>query len=229
MSYRPLLALIVAAGCGANQAPTLYPITLRVVSDNRPMPGAAILLRDRELGRTDANGAFQMQTQGVEGTAVELSVRCPDGFVSPAQPVPVVLRSTVALDRAQRGSGIETTAQCPPSQRIAAIVVRTPNRGNLPILYNGREITRTDLQGVAHMIFRVAPRETVQLRINTDAYPLLVPRNPLLTVTTREGDDVYVASQSFEEEAPRPAPRRPSVSRGPGPTRIPSRTSRWPF
>lgn len=222
------LAVASAAGCGGNQAPTLYPITLRVVSDNRPMPGAAILLRDRELGRTDANGAFQMQTPGVEGTTVDLTIRCPDGFTSPAQPVAVVLRSTIALDRAQRGAGIETTAQCPPSQRIAAIVVRTPGRGNLPIQHNGREITRTDLQGVAHMIFRVAPRETIQLRINTDGYPQLVPRNPVLTVTTREGDDVYVASQNFDEEAVRPVVRRPSGPRPVGPTRIPTR-ARWPF
>lgn len=216
-----------ASACGGNQAPTLYPITLRVVSDNRPMPGARILLRDRELGATDANGAFQMQTPGVEGTTVDLTVRCPDGFTSPAQPVPVVLRSTIALDRAQRGAGIETTAQCPPSQRIAAVIVRTPGRANLPILYNGREITRTDLQGVAHMIFRVAPREPIAFRIDTTAQPTLRPQNPLLTVTTREGDDVYVASQSFDEEQVRVI-RRPSGPRPVGPTRIPTR-SRWPF
>lgn len=222
------LALIGAASaCGGNQAPTLYPITLRVVSDNRPMPGARIFLRDRELGATDASGAFRMQTPGVEGTAVDLTVRCPDGFTSPAQPVPVVLRSTIALDRAQRGAGIETTAQCPPSQRIAAVIVRTPNRANLPILYNGREITRTDLQGVAHMIFRVAPREAIAFRIDTSAQPTLRPQSPLLTVTTREGDDVYVASQSFDEEQARVI-RRPSGPRPVGPRRIPTR-ARWPF
>lgn len=229
---RRAVALSVAlsaalTGCGGNQAPTLYPITLRVVSDNRPLPGAQILLRERELGSTDANGAFQMQTPGVEGTTVDLTVRCPSGFTSPAQPVPVVLRSTIALDRAQRGSGIETTAECPPSQRIAAVIVRTPGRANLPILYEGREITRTDLQGVAHMIFRVEPRQTLSFRIDTAAQPTLRPQSPLLTVTTREADDVYVASQSFDEEAARVI-RRPTGPRPAGPTRIPTR-ARWPF
>jgi hypothetical protein len=191
------------------------------------MPGAQILLRDRELGITDATGAFRMQTPGVEGTAVELTVRCPNGFTSPQQPVTLVLRSMVTLDRAQQGTGAETTTECPPSQRIAAVVVRTPNRANLPILYNGHEITRTDLQGVAHMIFRVAPGESIPLRIDTTAQPTLRPQNPQLVVSTRGGDDVYVASQSFDEEIPR-AVRRPSGPRAVGPVRVQSRT-RWPF
>lgn len=217
------------ASCGGTQAPTLYPITLRVVSDNRPLPGAQILLRDRELGSTDAAGNFRMQTPGVEGTTVDLTVRCPNGFTSPAQPIAVVLRSTIALDRTQQAAGIETTAQCPPTHRIAAVVVRTPNRGNLPILHNGREITRTDLQGVAHMIFRVTPREAVTLRIDTSGQPNLRPQNPLLTINTREGDEVYVASQNFEEEIPRPVRRR-VIQRGPTIQRVPSRArNAWPF
>jgi hypothetical protein len=107
------------------------------------------------------------------------------------------------------------------------VVVRTPGRANLPILHNGREITRTDLQGVAHMIFRVAPREAIALRIDTTAQPTLRPQNPLLTVTTREGDDVYVASQNFDDYIA-PVVRRPVVHRGPVIQRVPTR-SRWPF
>lgn len=220
-------AFALSAGCGGNQAPTLYPITLRVVSDSRPLAGAQVLVRDRELGATDATGSFRMQTPGVEGTSLELTVRCPNGFTSPANPVSVVLRSTIALDRTQQAAGIETTAECPPSHRIAAVVVRTPNRGNLPILYNGHEITRTDLQGIAHMIFRVAPREAIALRIDTSSQPNLRPQNPLLTVTTREGDDVYVTSQNFDDYVP-PVVRRPVVRRGPVIQRVPTR-ARWPF
>lgn len=198
------------------------------MSDNRPLPGAQILLRERELGSTDASGNFRMQTPGVEGTTVDLTVRCPNGFTSPAQPIAVVLRSTIALDRTQQATGIETTAQCPPTHRIAAVVVRTPNHGNLPVLHNGREITRTDLQGIAHMIFRVAPQEAITLRIDTTGQPNLRPQNPILTVTTREGDDVYVASQNFEEVVPRVV-RRPTIRRGPGPVRVPARRGGWPF
>lgn len=186
------------------------------------------MLRERELGSTDASGNFRMQTPGIEGTTVDLTVRCPNGFTSPAQPIAVVLRSTIALDRTQQAAGIETTAQCPPTHRIAAVVVRTPNRGNLPVLHNGREITRTDLQGVAHMIFRVAPQEAITLRIDTSGQPNLRPESPILTVTTREGDDVYVASQNFEEVVPRVV-RRPVIRRGPGPVRVQPRRGGWPF
>ncbi len=216
----PHLALSLlgfALGCGNVAPPPLYPITLRVVSDDHPLPGAAIVINGRELGATDAQGRFRMETIGVEGTAVEVTVRCPNGFQSPAQPLAVVLRSIGQLDQSQRGQGIETTAQCPPTQRIAAVVVRS--RPNLPVIYDNREITRTDLQGVAHMIFRVSTNDTLRLRLNTNEQPFLRPANPELVVHTGSTDDVYVTAQNFEEAAP---PRAPRVHVAPriGPTRI---------
>jgi hypothetical protein len=210
-------------GCGNVAPPPLYPITLRVVSDDRPLPGAAIVIGGRELGATDAEGRFRMETVGVEGTSVEVTVRCPAGFRSPAQPIGVVLRSTVQLDRSQRGQGIETTAQCPPTQRIAAVVVRVPGRPNLPILYDNHEITRTDLQGIAHMIFRVGGGDTLRLRIDTHEQPLLRPANPELVVHTTDADDVYVSTQSFEMAAPPRAPRPRAAPVRVGPQRIPAR------
>ena len=219
---RHALSLVVglALGCGNTAPPPLYPITLRVLSDARPLPGAAVVIGGRELGATDAEGRFRMETVGVEGTAVEVTVRCPAGFRSPTQPLQVVLRSTVQLDQAQRGQGIETTAQCPPSQRIAAVVVRIPGRPNLPIVYDNHEITRTDLQGIAHMIFRVNGGDTLRLRVDTHEQPLLRPANPELVVHTTDTDDVYVSTQGFEDA---PAPRAPRPRAAPvnhGPTRI---------
>lgn len=208
---------LALSGCGNTAPPPLYPITLRVVSDGHPLPGASIVINNRELGATDAQGRFRMETVGVEGTAVEVTVRCPNGFRSPAQPLAVVLRSTVQLDQSQRGQGIETTAECPPTQRIAAVVVRS--RPNLPVIYENREITRTDLQGVAHMIFRVNTGDTLRLRLNTAEQPALRPANPELVVHTGEGDNVYVTAQNFEEVAP-PRPPRVHVAPRVGPTRI---------
>lgn len=210
-----LLGLVL--GCANAAPPPLYPITLRVVSDNHPLPGAAIVINGRELGATDAQGLFRMETVGLEGSSVEVTVRCPNGFRSPPQPLAVVLRSIRQLDQSQRGQGIETTAQCPPSQRIAAVVVRS--RPNLPVIYDNREITRTDLQGVAHMIFRVSVGDTLRLRLNTNEQPFLRPANPELVVHTNDTDNVYVSAQNFEEAA---VPRPPRVRSAPriGPTRI---------
>jgi len=167
------LAVALAAGCGSQQAPTLFPVTLRVVTDQRPMPGAQIVIRDRPQGTTDAQGSFRMRMTGTEGGVVEVTVRCPEGFVSPADAVRVPLRSAVSLDRNAHATGIETTIQCPPDQRVAAVIVRTPNRANLPVVYQGREVTRTDLQGVAHMIFKVRPRDVLAFRIDTSSQPQL--------------------------------------------------------
>jgi hypothetical protein len=189
------------------------------MTDQRPMPGAQILIRDRPQGTTDAQGSFRMRMAGSEGAVVEVTVRCPEGFQSPAEAVRVPLRSAVALDR--NTQGIETTVQCPPDQRIAAVIVRTPNRANLPVMYQGREVTRTDLQGVAHMIFKVRPRDVLAFRIDTSAQPLLRPASPTFTIATRDHDDVYVSTLNFEEApAPRP-PRRPSAPSVPIIRRIP--------
>jgi len=218
-----------SAGCGTAQPPTLYPITLRVMTDQRPMPGAVVLYRDRELGATDTAGAFMLQTPGLEGTTLALTVRCPTGFVSPPQDIPVTLRSTISLGDGGGSAGTETTVQCPPAHRIAAVVVRTPGRSNLPIIYGGREITRTDLQGIAHLIFRVTTGESISLRVDTSGQPLLRPQNPLLTINTRPSDDVYVSTQNFSEAAPPRPVSRPSVARPAGPQRIQSRRNWMPF
>lgn len=209
------------AGCGNSRPPTMFPINLRVMNGEHPMPGARVVISNHELGATDANGRFQMQTTGSEGLRVDVTIVCPAGFVSPAQPLPVTLRSALALDRAQRNAGVETTVQCPPTQRIAAVVIRTPNRANLPIEYEGHEITRTDAQGVAHMIFRVDAAQPIALRINTTQQPQLRPASPPVTINTRDADDVYVKTVEFDEEVV----RRPTVHHGPvrtGPVRIPT-------
>jgi hypothetical protein len=203
---------VPGGGCSSQQPPTLFAVTLRVLTDQRPTPGAQIVIRDRVQGSTDAQGSFRMRMTGVEGSSVDVTVRCPTGFVSPTAPIAVPLRSAITLGN-QRSTGIETTVQCPPDQRIAAVIVRTPNRANLPIFYQNREITRTDLQGVAHMIFKVHPRDVLMFRIDTSSQPLLRPENPTFTVATREGDDVYVSTQNFEDA---PAPR--VVRRRTGPT-----------
>ncbi len=185
------------------------------------MPGARVLLQNNLQGTTDAQGAFRMRMAGIEGAVVALKIECPTGFTSPADPINVTLRSAVTIDRNARATGIETTVQCPPDQRIAAVIVRTPNRANLPVFYQGREITRTDLQGVAHMIFKVRPNEALTLRLDTTAQPLLRPANPTFTINTRASDDVYVSTLNFEEAAPPRVIHRPSGPAVPVIRRIP--------
>lgn len=230
---RAALAVGLAASalsCSSQAPPTKYPITLRVVTGQRPMPGAQIVIHNRVQGATDQTGSFRMKMPGQEGSTVEVTVRCPNGFTSPATPLPVVLRSTIALDRGQRerGSGIETTVECPPSHRVAAVIIRTPGRGNIPIVYDNQVITRTDPQGVAHMIFRVAPSQQLQFRLDTSGYPQLRPANPTVTVNTRANDEVYVATQNFEELVERRTVRRSGPVRT-GPQRITPTRRNFPF
>ncbi|MFO0604000.1 MAG: hypothetical protein U0324_12540 [Polyangiales bacterium] len=219
-------AALAVGGCSSQQAPTLFSVTLRVMTDQRPMPGAQVVIRDRPQGTTDAQGSFRMRMAGTEGAVVEVTVRCPEGFQSPAEAVRVPLRSAVSLDRNAQATGIETTIQCPPDQRVAAVIVRTPNRANLPVVFQGREVTRTDLQGVAHMIFKVHPRDVLAFRIDTSSQPQLRPASPTFTVATRDGDDVYVSTLNFEEAAAPRQVRRPARPSAPVLQRIPPSRNR---
>lgn len=219
-----LASAATLAACGGAPAPTVYVLNLRVTSDGHAMPGAKVLLGQRELGATDAQGMFTLRTTGQEGASMDFTVQCPRGFTSPTEPVRVPLRSSVTLDGGTRSAGIETSVPCPPAQRVAAVVVRTPGRANLPILYQGREITRTDLQGVAHMIFRVNVNDILQLQVNTSEQPLLRPVSPLVRITTQNRDDVYVATVNLDQmAAPRPVVHRPPAIQRP--IRIPPRRS----
>ncbi len=216
-----ILAMALAlAGCSPPPAPPMYSITLRVLSDGHPMPGASVAYHDHVLGATDGTGLFSMRTTGTEGAAIPLSVHCPEGFTSPTQPVTVTLRSIEVLSHGQASSGIETTTECPPTQRIAAVILKAPNRANLPVMYNGREITRTDPQGIAHMIFRVAPGDLLTFQLRTTDQPLLRPESPMLTLTAHPTDDVYVLSQNFELATAARVHRAHVAPRGPFPMRI---------
>jgi hypothetical protein len=111
--------------------------------------------------------------------------------------------------------------RCAPLARTVVVGVRTERGEQLPILYLGKEVGRTNDQGVSHLSLTVRPGEQVTLELDTKSRgenrPKLRPANPTLTFVAKDKDDFVALDQKFEIE-PKPAPPK-----GPAPRRGPTR------
>jgi len=206
-------ALALTLGCPKDDvapAPdTPYPLAIFVTSDpGRPVAGAKVLLKTRNVGTTDATGFVKVEVIGSEGDTIALGILCPDGFQSPERPILAGLRRL-----AQGSPPPKFEARCVPLIRTTVVGVRTDNGRFLPILYLGREIARTDGSGAAHFLLQLKPNEQVVLTVSTaeKGAEQLRPQNPSLTFVSKDTDDVILLEQKFSVEPKkvyvRPAPK----------------------
>jgi hypothetical protein len=197
----------VAAGCKDGPDQKRYRVTFDVRVDRAPAVGARLVIRDRPVAQTNAEGIAQIVLPGTDGTTHQVTVNCPPGTQGPTTPITVTLRTLELADQAAARRGIVQTVQCAPIERTLAVVVRTEGQSNVPVYWQNREVGRTDQGGVAHLTFRVRPPTPVQLELRTSENPLLRPENPRQVFTLAEGamDDVQFWDQTFAVEA---APRR---------------------
>ena len=100
--------------------------------------------------------------------------------------------------------------------RSLVVAVRAKNGPNLPVKYLGRELARTDAEGVAHALLKVAPSEQVTLVLDTSdpAHERLRPKNPEYTLVMRARDEVAVFDQTFTLQ---PLPRAKAKALQPTP------------
>jgi hypothetical protein len=219
VATRALAAGLFAVGCGGStQPPGAFDAEVVITSDpGRGVGGARLRAGGREVATTDAEGRARLSLRGAEGDTAELALACPPGFVSPKDPVVVPLRH---LSPGSRGPSF--AARCAPATRTVVIGIRAENGANLPVLYLGKEVARTDAWGAAHVVLSVKASEAVALVLDTqagpaDKRPRLRPQSPTLTFVARDQDDVVTLEQRFELERPLARPRAPGPR---GPTRI---------
>ena len=205
-----LVAACLLAACASEPPPATFPVTFIARADE-PLPGVEISVEGgRPLGSTGADGLLRATLVGREGLSVPFRVSCPAGYRAPREMPALTLRRFVGLDPAAAARGVEVTIQCRPAERMAALVVRA-GQPDLPVLARGREIARTNADGVAHALVRLPPNSTFRVVLDTSGDPALRPQNPATTLALGDGDEIFVIDQSFEqsrEPAPRERPRR---------------------
>jgi hypothetical protein len=207
------VALTFAMGCNAGPARTDYGLSIRVDSDpGRPLAGAEVKIGDERIGVTGATGVVRAIAHGAEGDVLSFETACPDGYQSPSRPLAVVLRRLSEKDRVP-----EYAVQCRPTERTLVVAIRAEHGPNLPVMYLGREVARTDRAGAAHVSLKSPPEETVELSLDTSNNPRLRPHNPSARFRVGQADDLVVLDENFQLDGD---PHQAHVATHKGPVRI---------
>lgn len=231
---RQLITLALAAAslslltsCEEEPAPPpRYPFTFTAQADGQPLEGVEITVNERSVGRTNAEGVLRVDLTGPEGAHVRINASCPEGHRNATEPQTLPLRRVQSLDVAAAARGIEVVFSCPPERRNAVVVVRTHDRGDIPVLLDGREVARTDASGAAHLHVAMEPGTTFTVLLDTRSNERLRPSSPSQAFTVPDRDEVFVLDQRFEEQQPRRVRRRTARPRVPRPVQIPTRIGR---
>ncbi len=193
-----------------------FEIAVEVTSDpETPLPGVPVQIGATIAGKSDAHGLLHATLEGAQGSSVQVAARCPQGFDAPQGPVTVMLR------RFAPGSPTPTySLRCAPTSRALVAAIRAENGPNLPVIWLGREVARTDASGVAHVVFNATPGDAINLVLGTNEGDAkrLRPQNPTLSLQPRDVDDYVVLDQKFIVE-PKPQVVHKVVHRA-GPQRI---------
>jgi hypothetical protein len=192
--------LLASASCKEREASGRhrFPIFVRVEGDpGQKVAGAQVLHDESVIGITGVDGRTMLTLEGIEGQAMDVTVRCPNDFTTPARP------TTIRLVRfADKTKIPEYAVACRPALRHVVIAVQADNGPNLPVLYQNRIITRTDASGAAHFALEVAPGALFQVALDTSENTRLRPANPARSFTAPQDDAILVFEQRFDVDRP---------------------------
>ena len=202
MSFWPRLArsslsalpVFCAIGCETQGITSRnYPFLVRVSGDpGRPVSGAGLTFKGKQVAASDSTGVAKLLARGQEGETVDFGVVCPEGYRSPTSPL------SLRLTRLRADSAIpEYQVTCAPALRDVVVAVRAQNGANLPVLYLGREVARTDAAGAAHFLVRVEPGAQLEVALDTRDKRWLRPQDPVAHFLTRSEDDWFLLEQPF--------------------------------
>ncbi len=196
--------------------PAQDPFEAQVVAESdpgQPVAGVEIQSGTRVVAKTDATGIARIRFGGKDGDQVELTVKCPADYDSPSAPLVVPLR------RLAKGSQLpKFEARCAPALRTVVVGVRAEKGPNLPVVYLGRTVARTDASGAAIFTAKVRPTEQVAVLLGTGekGAEQLRPQSPTLTFVAKDYDDFVVLDQAFTVEK-KPAHYQPRPINRPTP------------
>jgi hypothetical protein len=194
------VALLMCLACSAPKL-TRYRVTARVLSDTQePILGAEVFDGNKLLGQTDKQGKLVIELQGNDGQIKTLSVECPNGYRIEQAKKPVTLLTLQLLDKERAAQGQQLDWRCIPTERLAVLVVRTPEQDLLPVTIHGQAVAKTDKNGIAHALLRLPPGTKFRARIETASNPKLVPQNPERTFAVKDRDALFLFEQRFAEK-----------------------------
>ena len=191
--------VVTASGCGSMSLdpppPPPFTVAFAVEGDpGHPMRGAVVSRNDKSMVTTGADGRAELTLNGADGETVDATVKCPEGHTSPAKPI------SIRLARTGDGKAPLFNVACPPTQRRVVVAVKVENGPNLPVVYLGKVITRTDESGAAHFAVEAPPGGQFLVMLDTGENKRLSPASPSKPFTIGSTDEIVVFEQKFEVE-----------------------------
>jgi len=183
-----------ALGCsGFGAAPSIEAkVTVHARStDGAPLAGVVLEDAGRRIA-SGADGAAHLSLAGTEGERRELAVTCPEDYESPSSSLVVSIRRS-----SNAGSSYDYDVSCAPLRHSIVVVTRAVNGADLPLLYLGQEIGRTNEQGVLHALVRVPAGESLRVTLDTEDRALL-PVSPSFDFPSVNHDEIVTVNQVFE-------------------------------
>lgn len=175
--------------------PPPFTVAFAVEGDpGEPLSGATVSRNDKTIATTGPDGRAQITLDGADGETVDTSITCPEGHTSPLHGI------SIRLARTRDGRPPVFKVTCPPTQRHVVVAVKAENGPNLPVVYLGKVITRTDASGAAHFAIEAPPGDQFQVTLDTADEKKLSPASPSKPFTVGARDDIFVFEQKFEVE-----------------------------
>jgi hypothetical protein len=220
-----LLAAVVSLGCGEEEKagpPPIHQFDLQVSvsdTDDNPVAKAPVLLDGKTVGYTDRDGIFKAVMSEREGTQVEVAVGNLDAYHVPEDAVKsTALRLASTLEGDSKPVPVDL-ATVVTSAREDYLVWLDADCGefldkskcqDLPVMYNGEEIARTDDHGKAHFAVDAVPGDTVTVSLKTPLYEpsaddddddtfVMKPANPSYDIDLGPSTEVLQISQTFND------------------------------
>lgn len=194
-----ILGAMSATSCGETSSGSRLVILDFVAESDpgHPLEGVLIALDGTPLGTTDSRGSLRVSIGTKLGERIQLEHDCPPGHRDPTQPKMLSLGNYRGIDDVSPPI-MQLAIRCPPTNRLAVIVVRADHREGLAVVLNGRTVAKTNAAGVAHFSTSVPPGTELRVRLDTSEYRHLVPRNPMRVFTVPDAPEAFVIDQAFQ-------------------------------
>lgn len=238
-------ALVVSAP--EAQAQDKFPFPVRVMvtdAKNDPVPKVPVMLDSKVVGYTDKDGKFEGTLTEANKTEISLALGPLDGwrYLDEASRK-ATLTIHPGLDGNPVGRSVEMKVKAKPTKVETILWVRArcddkierKHCANLPVMLDGKEVTRTDAFGRAHVKLDANERSAHKLQIDTPDYDkekddsaLMVPRDPEYTFEVGAEPGVFYVNEAFTDamadakkttRRSAPTTRRASPTRRAAPTR----------
>lgn len=211
----PWLAFaLVALLCDCTTEPDINSYLIHFVvqvDESKLLSNVPVYLDGKRLGNTGADGGLSVRVAAKTNQVLRAHADCPASYRDSDQPTAIHLRQFRSLSSAHADNALQYVFTCTPTSVSAAVIVSASLPAEFPLLMDGQEVGRTNMDGVAHLLIDASPGSNFTLLVDTQGHPTVRPQYPTRTFYVGTQDEIYVYEQFLEipqESRPRKRPHR---------------------